>query len=127
MGLSMHERRVLAQIEHELTREDPLLATHLARLGPTRGRPRTGWLRSAMSTKLRRGLIAALAVLTGLSLLIAGQLSSRPGIGESRQELNRPAESCQAPKGRQAADNCVEYPVYEPPERPYMHGMSGRA
>jgi Flp pilus assembly protein TadB len=67
MGLSMHDRRVLADIEQQINENDPRLAMLLASFGRSAPGPR------AMAALRRQvGLIVKYAVLvTGMSLLVA--------------------------------------------------------
>lgn len=131
MGLSMHERRVLSQIEYELTRDDPLLAAQLASLGPSAERPRTGWRKPPpMSNRLRRVLIAALAALAGLSLLLVGRVTST-GVDDPGQRPDRTAEACRqsgpgpgSAAAEQPRSTCVGKPAYYPPDGVYPYGGS---
>jgi hypothetical protein len=86
MALSMEEQRILAEIEQNLARAEPALATRLARLEHPRPTV-TGVLRSPRGRLLAS--LAALATLLLMSMLVYLLISLR-GIPQ-RGENGRPA------------------------------------
>jgi hypothetical protein len=79
MALSMEERRILAEIEHELARSEPALAARLAAFGHP---GRAALLRSCRSPRtLVVASLAALLLLTVVPVVVYALVSLR---GQSR-------------------------------------------
>ncbi|MEU6760495.1 DUF3040 domain-containing protein [Streptomyces sp. NPDC046685] len=96
MNFPMDDRRVLAEIERRLTREDPGLASLMA----IRNEPIPGDQEDAGAGVRhdvgghhgrRRKLAVAFAVVAILGLLLTAVLSERPAAYEDRGRLNGPA------------------------------------
>ncbi|AXI80044.1 DUF3040 domain-containing protein [Peterkaempfera bronchialis] len=72
MGLSMHDRQVLADIEQHLTERDPALARLLGSFGDRRSRLRAAVRHAWLGTVV---VVAGLAFLLGMVLLSTGSAS----------------------------------------------------
>ena len=105
MALSMEEQRILAQIEQELARSEPVLAAHLSSFG----RPGRSVLLQSSRAKLRSprvlvvASLVALVLLTVVPVVVYALVSLRPG-----------------PRGQQPGHSSVSVQHHAAPSQPIM-------
>ena len=111
MALSMDEQRILAEIEQQLTRDDPSLATRLSTLGRRR-RPAGRASRRRAVIRMTALVMIAVFVIGILVAVYAAVLNSSRGRPAQQTGAGRGTTSS-APVGNETNQR-VPVPRYEP-------------